>query len=362
MKRFNIIFMVIAMLAAMLAAPVYAEASASSADSSSAINTASVTDSAAATEDEGTVRFYNFKYKNHFLYIKRGGSYYVCTLSENYDDSNFYFEKTDKLGNGDAIWHVDLFSLAEKRGYDTVKVANTVPLLCSDKYLYLPVSMYDKNYTPESTWLYCILKIDTGTGKYEVLESDSLHSIPWLIKKYNGRLYFGLPDVGLCYFDESGKVVATEVYTSASDYSQSYSKSKYIYYGIYGAAGNRYNLEIFNLDTLKRVRIVKNVHGYAVTDSKLYYGKIADARFKVYSASPDGINAKSIFSMKPKKGFYYELSRVTPNYIYYKAYDYDYNAVYYRYSRASKKIKLLDYPVYATNASDFSEGYFEPVG
>lgn len=345
MKKTAIIFMLLVMLATLLTAPVYADEPLSSA------------------EDEGTVRFYNFKYEDYFLYIKHGGSYYVCSKPETYEDSNFYFEKTAVLGSGNAIWHLDLYALAQKKSREIIQVANYSPVLCGDKYLYLPVWMSNKDYAVDPNFLFCILKVDTATGKYELLESPEFYGIPWMIKKYNGKLYFGLQDSGLCYMDEKGDIFASGLEIYDISYSQTSSKSKYIY-GMQGLSGLRYNLRIFNLDSQKRINTIKYIRGYSVTDSKLYYAKIADSRFKVYSASLTGKNAKVIFSRKPIKGHYLELSRVTSKYIYYKAQDTDFATlpVYYRYSRSTKKTKTIGYEEYAKNASDYREGFFAPVG
>lgn len=355
MKKTAIIFMIIFMFTSILATPVHAAEPATETDTAAA-------EPSVDSGNEGIVRFYNFKYENNFLYVNQNGNYYVCAYTGGYEDSNFYFSKTKKLGSGDEIWHINLYELAEKKGYDIIQVVYSTPLLLSDKYLYLPVSMYNKSDDSDYSFLYCVLKIDIETGEYRI-EISSPYSAFWLVKKYKGKLYFNVSDNGLCYMNNAGNMASADIFTYAANYSQSSSKNKYIY-DVMSMDGTIYSLGIYDLDIKKKIKTIKSVRGYSATDSKIYYGKIVDSRFKVYSANPDGSKAKSVFGTKPKKGMYYELSRVTPKYIYYKAYNRNFSVfpIYYRYSRSTKKIRTLGYTEYATKASDFTDGYYDPVG
>ncbi len=341
MKRLAIILMVIVMFTSLFSVPAF------------------------AAEDEGTVKFYNFKYYNGFLYIKNSGYHYVCANTQSYEDSNYYFSKTKDLGDGIELWHIDLTKIAEKYKYEVIQIVDPAPILCSDKYIYIVINMYDKykegqEYRDATSY---IMKIDKETGEYEFLDSPFINFCPYMVKKRNGVLYFNLPDFGLTAMDEDGKLTSVKLNLNDASYSQTSSKSKYMY-GVRGSMGFVYNLNVFNCDTAKRIRTIKSVCGYSATDSKLYYGKVVDSRFRVYSANPSGSKPKSIFSTKALKNKDYELSRVTNKYIYYKVYDKGYYGMpmFYRYNRSTKKKTTVGYTTYTINSGDFRDGYFDPKG
>ncbi len=338
MKKVTAILMVLTLLSSLFTIPAY------------------------AAEDEGTVSFYNFKYKNNTLYIKTGDSYYSLPLSREQGGTP-YFEKTDKLGDGNVIWRVDLTELAGAKNRNSIEIYEYVSFLASDSFIYMPVTLYNKDENDfYNDWLYYILKINKATGNYEIIEPSEAGSTPYIIKKYKNKLYVYMQEEPLYYIGDNNELVSTGLPTYISTYSQSSSKSNYVYGLDYSRNGSE-QLSICNLDSMKKVNTIKSIQGYAVTDDKLYYGKIINSSFKVYAASPYGKNAKVIFSKKSVKDYRYRLSRVTSKYIYYKVYRDDmFFPIYYKYSIKTKKSKTIGYEEYTTNASDYGDGFFDPVG
>ena len=361
MKKFTVLFMVIVMTASLFVLPVSAETK--SADEPLLISQLNPTAESGAADDEGTVRFYHFNYsKGGINYIKRDGFYYACTRQALSDDGGYYLSKREFLTKGEDLWKINLLKIAEEYKYEVVLVSASDPVLCSDKYLYLTVDLHNIGSfegTESDNIRFMIMKVDTATGEYELFDVPGIEFFPQLVKTYKGKLYFNNEGIGLFRMDENGKIEETGLIVYHTSFSQPNSKSRYIYSHV-GMDEARLYLRVHSLKTNDRVREIKAVRGYYATDSRLYYGKISDSRFKVYSANLSGSKPKVIFSLKIKSGKDYELSKVTSKYIYYKRYPENYPAsapICYRYSRAAKKIKTLSYADYSRLASDFRYGY-----